>query len=438
MFTPEIILSVIPPQTERVFVAYSGGIDSHVLLHLSNSIVEIKSKITAVYVHHGLQKEADAWAKHCEDVSLALGVNFQSLKVNAQKVAGLSPEEVARDARYHALKSLVGKNDVLLVGQHREDQMETVLLQLFRGAGVQGLSGMPLSIAFGLGIMCRPFLDISKQQIKDYAEQNNLDWIDDLSNESDEFDRNFLRNKILPQLKQRWPSIDKTVARSARHCANSQAVIQNLAGSLLNNLCDKTDQTLNISQLLELEVNEQYLVIRQWFASNKLRMPSEKSLHRILTEVVTAKPSGNPEVKGNDYCIRRYRKKLYCLKSCQDEGMLQEKNWPKGQKQLELSDGRVLTTVEAEEGVSKSLWLDSLVSVRFRKGSEKIRLSGREGHHSLKKLYQEKAIPPWERNNIPLIYLDDKLIAVVGYWISADFYSAKNENCYQIVLLDGK
>ena len=162
MLTPEIILSVIPSQTERVFIAYSGGIDSHVLLHLSASQNEIKSKITAVYVHHGLQKEADAWAKHCEDVSLALGVNFQSLKVNGKKAVGLSPEEVARDARYHALKSLLGNNDVLLVAQHREDQMETVLLQLFRGAGVQGLSAMPLSIAFGLGVMCRPFLDVSK------------------------------------------------------------------------------------------------------------------------------------------------------------------------------------------------------------------------------------------------------------------------------------
>ena len=276
MLTPEIILSVIPSQTERVFIAYSGGIDSHVLLHLSASIDEIKSKITAVYVHHGLQQEADVWEKHCELVCLNLDVAYKCLKVNAQKAIGQSPEEAARDARYHVFKSLLARNDVLLLAQHREDQMETVLLQLFRGAGVQGLSGMPIATDFGPGTMCRPLLDVSKQDIENYAECNKLEWIEDPSNKSDEFDRNFLRNQILPQLKQRWPALDKTIARSARHCASNHSVTQGLAQALLIQLFDATDCTLNISQLLELDVNKQYLVLRQWFASQKLRMPSEK------------------------------------------------------------------------------------------------------------------------------------------------------------------
>ena len=433
MLTPETILSVIPSQTERIFIAYSGGIDSHVLLHLSASIDEIKSKITAVYVHHGLQQEADAWEKHCELVCLNLDVTYKCLNVNAQKSIGQSPEEAARDARYHVLKSLLGKNDVLLLAQHREDQMETVLLQLFRGAGVQGLSGMPSAIDFGLGTMCRPLLDVSKQEIENYAECNSLDWVEDPSNNSNEFDRNFLRNQILPQLRQRWPALDKTIARSARHCASNHSVIQDLAKALLINLFDETEGTLNISQLLELDVNKQHLVLRQWFASHKLRMPSEKNLNRILTEVVTAKGCGNPEVQGTGYCIRRYRNDLYCLTSCRDDSNLQEKNWPMGQKQLKLDDGKTLMITEGTQGISESIWLQAQVTVKYRKGKEKIRLPGRKGHHTLKNLYQEKAIPPWLRHNIPLIYLNDKLVAIADLWISADFYSTGNETCYQVV-----
>lgn len=433
MLTPEIIFSVLPSQTERIFIAYSGGIDSHVLLHLSASIAEIKPKITAVYVHHGLQQEADAWDKHCELVCLDLDVSYQCLTVNAQKSIGQSPEEAARDARYHVFKSLLARNDVLLLAQHREDQMETVLLQLFRGAGVQGLSGMPLAIDFGSGTMCRPLLDVSKLEVQDYAECNSLDWIEDPSNESDEFDRNFLRNQILPQLKQRWPALDKTIARSARHCASSHAVMQDIAQDLLINIFDTIDCTLNISRLLELDVNRQYLVLRQWFASQKLRMPSEKNLKRILSEVVTAKLCGSPEVQGDGYCIRRYRNKLYCLTSGRDDKDMQEKNWPVGQKQLKLDDGTVLKLTEGTKGIAKTTWLDARVTVKYRTGNEKIRLPGREGRHTLKKLYQEKAIPPWQRHNIPLIYLNDELLAIADYWMSADFYSSGNESCYQVV-----
>ncbi len=202
---------------------------------------------------------------------------------------------------------------------------------------------------------------------------------------------------------------------------------------LLINLYDATDNTLNIRQLLELDVKEQHLVLRQWFASQKLRMPSEKNLKRILTEVLTATVCGNPEVQGADYSIRRYRNKLYCLTSCRDNRKLQEKNWPMGQKQLKLDDGKILKLIEGTEGIPETIWLEALVTVKFRKGSEKIRLPGRKGHHTLKKLYQEKAIPPWLRHNIPLIYLNEQLVAIADYWISADFYSSGNKTCYQVV-----
>ena len=229
MLNSEAILSALPSNTNKVFIGYSGGIDSHVLLHLCASISHLHSKITAVYINHGLQQEAKHWEKHCQSVCLALKVNFRCFNVNAKKEPGQSPEEAARDARYNSLIPLLEQHDQLLLAQHREDQLETVLLQLFRGSGVQGLAGMPSLIAFGKGEKCRPFLDIPKQAIIDYAVKHNLHWIEDPSNQCNDFDRNFLRNQILPQLKERWPSIDKTVARSSRLCTDSYDLENELA-----------------------------------------------------------------------------------------------------------------------------------------------------------------------------------------------------------------
>lgn len=429
MLESETVTSIISSKTENIYIAYSGGMDSHVLLHLTSSIAEIKSKITAVYVHHGLQIEADQWASHCEAIALALGVNFQCLTVNAQKTAGQSPEEAARDARYGVLKPLLGEYDVLLVGQHREDQLETVLIQLFRGAGVQGLSGMPLVSNFGAGKKCRPFLDVAKLTILDYAKEHKLSWIEDPSNQCNDFDRNFLRNRIIPELKQRWMGLDKTVSRTARHCAISHHQIEDLAQQLFSKVFNDTDQTLNIMCLLELESDKQHLVIRQWFKHNKLRMPTEKNVRAIINEVVLAKENANPEIKIQKHSIRRYRKKLYCLKK-EYELVREGGIWENNLMEWKLNDWQNLVLLDTSEGIPKQLWDNSDVMVKYRQGNEKIKLPGRQGGYSLKKLFQEKAIPPWERNLIPLIYINGNLVAIADLWISADFYSCDNEVCY--------
>ena len=432
MLTSNCITAILPPKTEKIFIAYSGGVDSHVLLHLSALTEELKSKITAIYINHGLQAETDEWAEHCQTVAEDLGVKFKCLNVNVQKTAGKSLEELAREARYQAFKTLLGGHDVVLLAQHREDQMETVLLQLFRGAGVQGLSGMPVAISFGQGFMCRPFLDIAKQEIDNYAAGSKLSWVEDPSNKSDDFDRNFLRNQIVPQLKQKWPALDKTIARSARHCANAHRLSESLAKELFTQIVDNADQTLNIVQLLELDANRQYLVIRQWFKDNQLRMPAEKIMQGIVNEVIKAKESGNPEIRGQGYCIKRYRNKLFCLKSSDIDKESCEQHWTENTKQLELNDGSKLIISESAEGIQEAVWKKAKVTVKFRQGTEKIRLPGRVGSHTLKKLYQEKSIPPWQRSNIPLIYLDGNLVAVADLWVSADYFSHTKEPCYQI------
>jgi len=300
-------------ERQRFYIAYSGGVDSHVLLHCCSTIARLKDKLTAVYVHHGLQVEADAWAGHCEKTANDLGVAFLALRVNAKAGAGESPEEAARNARYTALKSLIDVGDVLLLAQHREDQLETVLLQLFRGSGLRGLSGMPERTVFGAGVMLRPLLNTPKQAIGAYADAHQLIWIEDPSNQSNDYDRNFLRNRIVPLLKQRWPAIDKTVSRSARHCADAQVLVGEFADELFVAVFNQADKTLGIRRLLEHPLHSQQLIIRHWFQYLGLKMPAQALVGRILSQVVAADKQRDPVLSGPGYSIRRYRDKLYCL-----------------------------------------------------------------------------------------------------------------------------
>lgn len=429
--------SIIKSALERIepaahlYVAYSGGVDSHVLLHLCASSADLAAEITAVYVHHGLQAEADAWATHCRKTAEALGVGFKALHVDATAMPGESPEEAARNARYDALRALLDVDDVLLVAQHREDQLETVLLQLFRGSGLRGLSGMPERMAFGRGVMLRPLLDVSKQAIERYAESHALGWVEDPSNLHDDYDRNFLRNTVIPLIRQRWPACDKTVARSAGHCAEAQALISVIADDLFQAVFNEADKTLSISRLQRLNKPRQQLVIRHWFQALGLKMPAQGFVERMLGQVVAAGLASDPILFGQGYNIRRYRDKLYCLKQPSPKQMPRVISWPAGQASLKVADDQWFCS-PSSSGILRERWQRADVTVRFRCGGEKIPLPGRKGRHVLKNLFQEAGVPPWEREVMPLFYLDGQLAAVGDKWISAEFYSEKTDACIRL------
>lgn len=416
----------------HLYVGYSGGVDSHVLLHLCASIKELKDKITAVYVHHGLQTQADTWARHCETISEALGVDFLMLRVNANASRGESPEDAARNARYNALKPLLGVDDVLMVGQHREDQLETVLMQLFRGGGLPGLSGMPENMPFGWGVLIRPLLNVAKAAVNDYAETHQLNWIEDPTNQQCDFDRNFIRNEILPRLRQRWPSIDKTVARSAQHCADAQQLLSEWTGDLFDLAYDSDDQTLNIARLTALTPNQRSWVLRQWFAVLCLKPPSQAVLQAIVEQVLHAGRDANPEIQNQGHFFKRYRQKLFCLNAASLQRESNEKVWPAQESSLLMANGYALGRVESASGISQRLWQASEVTVSCRQGGEKIKLPGRSGHYDLKKLYQQAGIPPWERETRPLVYLNGRLAAVAGLWIDEWAWAEDENGCYQL------
>lgn len=416
---------------QKIFIAYSGGVDSHVLLHLCAIDEKLKDKLTAVYINHGLQKEANDWAKHCEQICHNLNVKFLSLTVNAKAKPGESPEEAARNARYAALMPLLGKDDVLLVAQHADDQLETVLLQLFRGSGLKGLAGMPPSMPFGHGLLIRPLLETSKADIIRYANDHALQWIEDPSNQHIHFDRNFLRQDILPLLKQRWPSLDSTVTRSAAHCAEAQDILSTLSDELLETVIN-ADNSININNLQQQKASYQSLIIRQWFHRLGLRMPRRQVLQQILEQVAGARADADPVISTQGRLIRRYRQRLFCLKPppliSGADFVLQS-----GVMSFQVADGLNYEVQPSDSGISAELWARSTVTINFRTGGETIRLPGREGAHSLKKLYQEAGIPPWERQLIPLIYLDGKLAAVGDLWIAAEFYCERDNACVRPV-----
>lgn len=432
--TPSFIYAQLDAyhSANNIIVGYSGGVDSHVLLHLLASIPELKPKIIAVYVHHGLQICADDWAVHCRKIANDLGVNFKQLSVNAQAVRGESPEEAARNARYQVFKDILKKNDVLLFAQHQDDQLETVLLQLFRGAGLKGLSGMPAAIDFGAGVLLRPLLEVTQALIKQYAEEQALQWIEDPSNQDRRFDRNYLRHDIIPLLEQRWPGLDKTVTRVARHCGQAQNILAASARDKMHLLYDAQKQCLSISGLLSHDTLSQQWILREWLGYLGLRMPTQKVMTAILHTLLQAQAGANPVVHHDGYDLQRYRDGLYLIAQQKKPDLSQVITWAKRSESLSLPNNGVLVLKQVKQGIPEQLWQQANIQVKYRQGGEKIALPYRTGRHSLKKLYQEESISPWQRERMPMIYINDCLAAIAGFWVSAGFY-AQNDACISVV-----
>lgn len=359
------------------WVAFSGGLDSHVLLHyLKHEFPELN--INAIHINHQLLPEAKQWEKHCQAVCDQLGIPLRIIRVTIHKKSGDSLEALARKKRYDAFKKLLKKSDVLFTAHHQDDQAETVLLQLFRGAGLRGVSAMPSVSHLGNGFMLRPFLNFTRETLLDYANENKLKWIEDPSNQDTRFDRNYLRQLIFPTLKKRWPEITKILLRFSKHCAEQEKLLRGQSKHLLH--------------------VQQKNIIRHLILENKLDLPSEKVLDEIL-KIQHAKSDKNPVVTWGDNQCRRFKNKLYFLKTPKNKITLSKKNivWLKKNLPYDLNDKNI--------------------AVKYRTGGEKIRLKNSSHTKTLKNLFQTWEIPTWERDKIPLIYYKNKLIAVTGYAI---------------------
>ncbi|MGH8556369.1 MAG: tRNA lysidine(34) synthetase TilS [Methylococcales bacterium] len=402
-------------------IAYSGGLDSSVLLDLCARGAENKKRVLAVHVNHGLHPQSGQWAEHCMRTCAGLEIDHRVLSLDRVAKPGQSLEEAARTARYEALLKLVSDTTVVLTAQHRDDQAETILLQLLRGAGLKGLSGMPGSIVFGAGVLHRPLLYFSRRCIRSYAEAWGLSWIDDPSNADIVRDRNYLRHEIIPRLKERWPGMDKTLARSGKHCAEAQKLIDARVESWFQSLVDRNRNTISISKLREFDGRWQRAILRHWVRESGCRNPSEVKLRQIITEAITAAPDRFPRIQWDKVEVRRYQDQLYLLDPLAKFDRDQVIPWSV-QNPLPIPDlGGMLECCWPEAPDRRRDLPLKGVSVRFRKGGERCRLPGRQGSRSLKKIFQELAVPPWDRDRIPLIFLDDELAAIGGLLVCEAF-----------------
>ncbi len=403
---------------KRYLVAYSGGLDSHVLLHLCSQASSLP--VRAVYIHHGLQDEADQWSEHCAEVCEALQVAFKTIHVDASKRSGESPEETARKARYKALKSELEPGDCLLTAHHQDDQSETVLLQLFRGAGVAGLAAMPMMRESHQTFHARPLLNFSRDEVHGYAIENNLKWIEDPSNTDTDFDRNLLRHDVIPVIKNRWSQLGNSLSKVAIQQQDALEIIEAMASIDLASIVTHQSNVIDVAGLLKLSEARQLNVLRSWIHQCAYDAPTANVLHQVVQSMLTAADDAKPEVCWGESEIRRYQEKLYCLKRIEHD-VSETFEWNPREK-LVFKDLGVGLQVEkgALQGLKPEL-LDKKLTVAFRQGGEKIRPAGRKNTHSLKKLMQEVGIPPWQRSRIPLVYYGEHLIAVGHYWLADEY-----------------
>ena len=425
------------PPVGRFVVAYSGGRDSHVLLHALASLDALPNgaSLSACHVDHSLHPDSARWSVHCEAVCADLGVPCDPLRVDARPASGESPEAVARERRYAALRGVVGEGDCLLTAHHRDDQAETFLIQLLRGGGPRGLAAMPRVARFGDGWHARPLLPFGRDQLAAYAEVHRLSWIDDPSNFDTDLDRNYLRHRLMPAISERWHGASTTLARAAGHNAEAAELLEQLAEADLTGLEGSRPTTLSVSGLLALEPARRRNVLLIWFRRRGLAVPTARHLEQLDTDVLFAAVDAQPRLRWAGVEARRHRDDLYTFPLAPDPELPASSLWPNLSIPLELPDGRCLHARPGTEGGIRLAALEGArVSIRFRHGGERCQPAGRAHGHSLKKLLQESGLPPWERDCLPLLYFDDELVAAIGLWVCEPFAARSGEPAVEVVV----
>ncbi|GHA25800.1 tRNA lysidine(34) synthetase TilS [Oceanisphaera arctica] len=406
----------LTPET-GLLVAFSGGLDSTVLLALAARLArEQGCAVRAVHIGHGLQAAAEDWPAHCARVAESLGVTCQTIRVQVEQGPRVSLEAAAREARYKALAEVMQPDEILLTGHHLDDQSETLLLALKRGAGVAGLAAMPVRKPFGPGQQWRPLLACSRKQLETFAREQGLSWVEDPSNADDDFDRNFLRNRILPPLLQQWPSFNRTLARSAELCAEQMELALELAEQDLPALLNQAGG-LSVNGLQALSLARRHNVLRHWLQQHGMYC-SRSQLQAIWQELALARVDAEPEVRLGRRSIRRYQGFLYLPTDGATPHpltSLSSGEWLHcGVGQLRLSP--------VTQGADLVVGLEpTRLHIAFQVSGLRARPAGRSGSRPLKKLWQEYGIPPWQRPHIPLLMQGSELVAALGLFVCKDY-----------------
>ena len=439
-FSPDALWSALAaadPQAgeRRLCLALSGGLDSTVLLE---ALCRLRDRLAAgclraVHVHHGLHPEADDWARHCAALCARLDLPLEVLQVDARPAPGESPEAKAREVRYAALASALAADEALLTAHHADDQLETVLIQLLRGAGVAGLAAMPAAASFGPARHLRPLLGFTRAELVDWAGSEGLSgWVEDPANEELRYARNHLRSEVLPALRAHWPAAAAAVGRSARHCAEASGLLDEIAA--LDAAMAVSGAAIRVSTLRTLSPARQRNLVRWQARQLGLAVPDERRLATLLGQVLDADPDKQPQVEWGEVVALRHDDRLWLAPAASLPEPSAELAWPDPRQPLALGAGLgALALVPSEQGgLGQGALTAGPWRVVTRRGGERLDLPGRAGTRALKKLLQEAGLPPWIRARLPLVEIGGRLAAAGDHWVDAAFWAPAGEPAWRV------
>lgn len=415
----------------------SGGVDSVVLLAALAALRRERKRwrgvpLRAVHVHHGLHPAADEWARHCRTLCRELGVPLQVRRVRVASGAGASLEAEARRARYAALERGLRRDEWLLTAQHVDDQLETMLLQWMRGAGVAGLAAMPQRALFGHGWLMRPLLSMSRDDLLRVARAQRLAWVEDDSNLVERFDRNYVRAQVVPMLRARWPSAARVAARSAAHLGEAKELLEEFAALDVADL-SAPGGAIDLSRLAALSKARQRNALRHWLTGRGLTTPDTVHLERIRVELPAARADAQPAVRWAGGEVRRFRGLLHAFTPTESAAMSkpltsgtaparQPWDWRR-RRRFELGENRgALRLVADAHGNIDGARLPERFWVGVRRGGEKIRGTVNGPRQTLKEWLRSAAVPPWERERLPILFTSSgTVIAVADLFVDAHY-----------------
>jgi tRNA(Ile)-lysidine synthase len=428
------------PAHSSILIGLSGGVDSVVLLHLLHQLaVRFSWQLSALHVHHGISRNADAWAEFCADLCARHHISLHIEHVDIAPLRAHGIEAAARKLRHAAFARQ--PCDFVALAHHADDQAETLLLQLLRGAGVRGASAMPLlAERAGSPNLLRPLLHCSRQEILDYAAAHDLQWIEDESNADDNYPRNFLRHRVLPLLNEKFPANRDTLARSAQHFAEASKLLDELAQQDAQNLLPLPsgervgergqghDVTLEVFRLQSLSQPRAKNLLRYFLHGLSAPMPQAVQLDDMLQQLCRAREDAAVCIAYGDWQVRRYQGKVYALRKLGEfdcnlvlpwHGEA-ELNWP-------ALNTRLCFDHTHATDISFAKLQCAPVTLRLRRGGETLRPQPNAATRTLKNLLQEHHVPPWQRDRLPLLYCGDELVCVPGVAVAAEYQAVADE-----------
>ena len=416
----------------RLIVGFSGGLDSCVLLHALTNL-DLEPGLVALHINHSIQPQADQWQQQCAKIASQFHAEFHAIKIDARHPAGESPEAWARHKRYAAFTAFMQQGDVLLLAHHLDDQIETFFLQLLRGSGPHGLAAMPSVSEFSSGWIFRPLLDLTRESLQDYARQQQLIWIEDPSNQDQRYDRNYLRHQLVPILRARWPGYMASLQRAISLQADASQILDIAAAYDLSGIVLEApayaSACLSITKLQLLNDTRQRNALRHWIRKAGFNLPSERKLRQVTSAALCAGADRSPCVNWNGAEIRRYREQLLIMPALPEQDASVVYHWDL-EEPLQLTAGVLSAIKSIGHGLRAN---NAKVTVRFRHGGEHVRPAGSPHSTTLKKYFQENAVPPWLRDRIPLIFRDDKLVAVADFCVMEGEQAAADEEGWRLI-----